>query len=267
MSNEVAIQSDWQTMKDQATALVKSGFLPAQINTPEKAMAIALAGKEIGIGLMESLRSIHVIQGKPTISPQLMLALANRTKQLEDLTIDARDEVCYVTITRKGRKPHMEMFGIKEARALGLLEKDNYKKQQRTMFKWRALAANLRVTFPDVMLGLYTPEEVGAEVIVGESEEMEVVNEPNGSENMMPKTTVTSNESGIVVKKDYMKMDKFIGSRQQYELFRLIKMNFVDMNEFKTYIKEKYGVTESANIKAKDYDAIAAWVEAKGESK
>jgi hypothetical protein len=55
-----------------------------------------------------------------------------------------------------------------------LMGKDNYKKQAKTMFQWRALAANLRVTFPDVVLGLYTPEEMGAAVTVGENEEMVV---------------------------------------------------------------------------------------------
>jgi hypothetical protein len=165
----------WQALKERAAMLVHSGFLPQAINTPEKAVAIAMTGKELGIGMMESFRSINVILGKPTVSPQLMLALANRTDQLEDIDIDASKTRCVVTIKRKGRKPHTEVFGIPEATALGLMTKDNYTRQPATMFKWRALAANLRVTFPDVILGLYTPEEIGAEVIVTENEEMTVV--------------------------------------------------------------------------------------------
>ncbi len=43
------------------------------------------------------------------------------------------------------------------------------------MFMWRALAANLRVTFPDVVLGLYTPEELGANVSIGENDQMEII--------------------------------------------------------------------------------------------
>jgi DNA-binding transcriptional regulator YhcF (GntR family) len=103
-----------------------------------------------------------------------MLALANRTGQLEDQEIIATAEKATVTIKRKGRKAHTEVFGREEAAALGLINKDNYKKQPATMFKWRALAANLRVTFPDVISGLYTPEELGAAVNVGEGEEMVV---------------------------------------------------------------------------------------------
>lgn len=177
--NELTIPTNWEALKEQATMLVKSGFLPQSVRTPEQAIAIAITSKELGIGMMEGFRSINVIQGKPTISPQLMLALSNRTGQLENIKIDATDERCIVTVTRKGRDSHTEEFGVKEATGLGLMSRDNYRKQPATMFKWRALAANLRVTFPDVMLGFYTPEEMGAEVKVTESEEMEIV-QPEG---------------------------------------------------------------------------------------
>lgn len=169
----------WTALKEQAGVLVKSKFLPTAIDTAEKAIAIALASRELGVGMMEGFRSINVIQGKPTISPQLMLAMANRTGEVQDIEIKATEDKCVVTISRRGRKPYTNEFGVKEATALGLIGKDNYKKQAKTMFQWRALAANLRVTFPDVMLGLYTPEELGAHVRVGDDgETMEVVSPP-----------------------------------------------------------------------------------------
>ena len=174
MENEMQL-SNWPAMKEQASMLVKSGMLPISINTPEKAIAIAIASKELGIGMMEGFRSINVIQGKPTISPQLMLALAYRTGKLKEIKFDSTEERCIVTVTREDKSPHVEEFGVKEATALGLMLKDNYKKQRKTMMKWRALAANLRVTFPDVMVGCYTPEELGAEVKVTDTEDMEVV--------------------------------------------------------------------------------------------
>lgn len=169
---------NWRDLKEQATMLVRSGFLPVAINTPEKAIAVAIAGKELGIGMMESFRSINVVQGKPTISPQLMLALAYKTKELENIEMNVGKEKAIVTIKRKGHTPHTEEFGVKEATDMKLIGKDNYQKQASTMFKWRALAACLRVTFPDVVLGLYTPDEMGMDVKV-DDETMEVVNHQN----------------------------------------------------------------------------------------
>lgn len=176
--NEVAQPANsfdwWTAMKEQAQVMLKSGFLPPTVKTAEQCMAIAMTGKELGIGFMESIRSINVIQGKPTISPQLMLALANRTKEIEDIEITVDNNGATVMVKRKGRKAHTEKFGVAEATALQLIGKDNYKKQATTMYKWRAVAANLRITFPDVVLGLYTPEELGVEVVIGEGESMEI---------------------------------------------------------------------------------------------
>src|SRR6187402_202596 len=68
--------ADWKAMREQAASLVASGFLPRAVNTPEKAMAIIQTGKELGLGPMQSLRSIHIIEGKPTMSADLIAGLA-----------------------------------------------------------------------------------------------------------------------------------------------------------------------------------------------
>lgn len=159
----------WQIMRQQADVLVKSGFLPTAVNTPEKALAIMQKGKELGIGAMEALSSINVIQGKPSVSPQLMLALARRTGEMEDLKMETNEKGATVTVKRKGQSAYTCTFGVKEATDLGLMSKDNYKKQAGTMFQWRALAANLRITFPDAISGLYLVEEMtgGEETFTG----------------------------------------------------------------------------------------------------
>jgi len=160
-TGEITVDMDrWQVMVQQATVLVKSGFLPTSVNTPEKALAIMQKGKELGIGPMEALSSINVIQGKPSVSPQLMLALARRTGEMIDMKMETSDKGATVTVTRKGQSPYTTTFGVKEATDLGLMAKDNYKKQAGTMFGWRAMAANLRITFPDAISGLYLVEEM-----------------------------------------------------------------------------------------------------------
>lgn len=177
MQNNLAVigDSEWQVLQQQAAALVASGFLPQSINNPQKAVAIMMLGRELGIPPWAALSTINVIQGKPTVSPQLMLALINRSGQLADMECLSSADECTVTMVRRGRVPHTETFTMKDATALQLTGKDNYKKQPATMLKWRAVAACARVVFPDVILGLYTPEEMGAEVRVDNEGNMELI--------------------------------------------------------------------------------------------
>jgi RecT family len=156
-------KDEWGVLREQATMLVQSGFMPPSIKTPENAIAVILMGRELGITPMASLQTINIIQNKPTISPQLMLALINRSGQLEDIKMESNSSAATCMMKRKGRHPHTVKFGKEEAQALQLSGKDNYKKQPGTMFQWRAVAMCARVVFPDVILGLYTPDEMGAE--------------------------------------------------------------------------------------------------------
>lgn len=177
MNNSLAIVngSEWSGMMQVAEALVSSGFLPQSIKTSAQAVAIILAGRELGIGPWQAVQTINVIQGKPTVSPQLMLALINQSGQLEDIAIDGDGKGCIVMMKRKGRQPHTETFTFEDATKLGLSSKDNYRKQPAIMLRWRAVAACARVVFPDVILGLYTPDEMGADVTVGDDGSMTVV--------------------------------------------------------------------------------------------
>lgn len=270
--------SGWSVLKEQATMLLKTGFLPTSLNTVEKVLAVVLTGRELNLPMMEALRGINIIQGKPSVSPQTMLALANRTGQLEDIKIQADIHVgACVTIKRKGREPHTEIFGAKEAAALGLDSKDNYKKQPVTMYKWRALAANLRVTFPDAISGLYTPDELGAEVKIGEDETMTVVDVKTGEiTDQVTKVTDTeiSSKNGLPAPKEATP-EKVSDSEFSHYLDKMLKLALpmcggdqklaevmiLDATEFaatedKT-TKEGKKIKKGAIVRAKDFGHLS----------
>lgn len=161
-------------LKGLGETLVKSGLLPASIKTPEAAVVIILKGRELGIPPMEALNSINVIQGKPTVAPQLMLALIYRSGQGSIQIVERTETRSVVRAHRLGQQPQEFVFTLEDARKLGLAEKDNYKKQSTVMLQWRNVAAAARAVFPDVVAGLYTPEEMGAEVEVNEDGSMTI---------------------------------------------------------------------------------------------
>lgn len=153
-------------MRKKAETLIKSSFLPKAIDTPEKAVAIAMTGRELGVPMMLAFQEINVIQGKPSASAKLQLGLARRTGEVEDFKATDDGKCATVTIKRKGQTPVTTTFSMDDAKAMGLSGKDNWIKQPAVMRYCRALTMNLRRTFPDAIGGLYTAEELVPDIEV-----------------------------------------------------------------------------------------------------
>lgn len=156
--------------------LVGTDFLPRQIDNPHKALAIVLKGRELDIPPMEALAQLYVVNGRVTMQAQLMLALIARSGKGSWTIEESTDERCTVTMERSdnGTK-HTLTFTIEEAENAGLLERwDNRKgkmvpnevwhKYRPAMLRARAISACARIVFPDVIGGLYTPEELDVPV-------------------------------------------------------------------------------------------------------
>lgn len=183
MENQIQKKSETEmsltSMHQMATMLLKSGFLPQAIRTPEQALAVMITGKELNLGFMESLRSINIIQGKPCMSAQLLLGLCYRTKEVELASSEVETDQEHVfVLKRKGSPAYKSKFTAKDAENMGLLGKDNWKKQRATMLKWRAISAACRVVFPDAISGVYTPEEINPDLVIETKNGHETVVEP-----------------------------------------------------------------------------------------
>lgn len=154
--------SRFAVMVNQAQMFLNSGFLPSSIRTVAQVMTLAAMGEQLGISPIAAINGIDVIQGRPSIKPQLMLALIRKSGQLEDLKVTDDGTTCTVVMTRKGMSPHTETFDMADAAAMNLTGKENWRKQPAVMRKWRAISAAARIVFPDVIWGFYTPDEMGA---------------------------------------------------------------------------------------------------------
>ena len=145
-----------------ATTLSKSQIVPRHFQgKPDDVFATLLLGSELGFQPMQSLQSIVIIQGNATLKAQTMLAIARA--RLPEIQLDIKTEKDSVTVTGqryKGDIPFSSTWDNERAKAMGLLGKDNYIKQRLTMFKWRAMSDVLRTIAADVLMGLYSTEEM-----------------------------------------------------------------------------------------------------------
>ena len=147
-----------------AGVLCNSGMLPVGLNTPEKVCVALEWGHELQLPPMVAVNNIAVINGKPTLSADIMHAIAKRNPEYGGLKwLQLSDTVAECVITRTTATYTEETAGyydIDMARNANLLSKDNWKKYPQRMLKHRALSYALRDAFPDILAGIYSPEEM-----------------------------------------------------------------------------------------------------------
>ena len=129
---------------------------------PDAVVAVVLAGHELGLGPMQSLQTIDLIQGRPSLSPEGMRALV--LSRGHGLIIEAGDEAATVHCHRLEWPPDRWSsftFTLEDAKRANLLGKDNWRQYPRAMLTARATAEACRAVWPDVIAGLsYTAEEL-----------------------------------------------------------------------------------------------------------
>jgi hypothetical protein len=138
--------------------LSASSLLPLALRKkPEDVLAVVLTGQELGLAPMTALRAIHIIEGKPSMSADLMVALVKKSPACEYLTLaESTGKVATYKTKRKGEPGETVMsFTIEQARAAGALSKANWQKYPDAMLRARAAAAICRAVYPDVCLGIY----------------------------------------------------------------------------------------------------------------
>ena len=162
MSKTISPWTDWDSKMRFADQLQKTGFLPKAVDTPGKALAIIFAGQELGIPPMQALRSINVIQGKPSLAAELQLALfkqrGGRAKWIR-----SDDEVAEIWLRHPNGDEHTETFTMEDAKRAKLVHKDGWQFYPKAMLRARAISAGLRAVAPDIIAGIYDPEELGAD--------------------------------------------------------------------------------------------------------
>jgi hypothetical protein len=152
-----------------AKILHTGGMFATRFKSAEQIFTAMLLGMAYRIPPITALTSINVINGQPAMSANLMLALAQSSGELENLKIESAQDECCVTIKRRGySSPIVSRFTVEDAKKMGLLERRNWQQQPQTMLRWRAIVAGLRLAFADILLGLYTFDELGDEESIEE---------------------------------------------------------------------------------------------------
>jgi len=146
---------------DLARVLFKSGLVPRALTTPEAVFYVIAAGRELGFSVVQSLRSLHIIDGKLVMSADLMVGQVLRSGLAEYFVlIESTDKVAtYETKRRDAPAPTRMSYTIEQATRAGLVSKQNWKLHTEAMLRARCAAALARAVYPDALQGMYDPDE------------------------------------------------------------------------------------------------------------
>jgi hypothetical protein len=144
-------------LERMAQAIAKSGLFGAK--TPEQALSLMLIAQAEGTHPATAARDYHVIQGRPSLKADTMLARfqqAGGRVEWHSYT----DAKCEATFTHPQSGAVKIDWTMERAKSAGLTAKDNWKNYPRQMLRARTISEGVRTCYPGVAIGVYTPEEI-----------------------------------------------------------------------------------------------------------
>ncbi|MCZ0962865.1 hypothetical protein [Paracoccus benzoatiresistens] len=150
---------------EMAKLLADSSIVPKDfVGKPGNVLVAVQWGAELGLAPLQAMQSIAVINGRPSIWGDAMLALVQGSGVLESIDEVIREDgqIATCTIRRRGQaNPVVRQFTMDEAKKAGLVGKAGpWQQYPRRMLQLRARGFALRDAFADVLRGVAIAEEV-----------------------------------------------------------------------------------------------------------
>jgi len=144
-----------------AELIGNTDFVPRGLRGNQPAiLAAILYGHEVGLEPMQSLRSIAVIDGKPTLSAEAQRALIRRAGHELTLEESTSTRATWAGRRKDERTTTRITWTLDDAKRARLAGRPAWQTYPRAMLSARASAELARQIFPDVIAGMPASEEV-----------------------------------------------------------------------------------------------------------
>lgn len=249
--------ADWDFMLKWGERAVRSGMLPSAIRTPEAAAIIVLKGRELGIPFMTAIANVHVINGKPSMSAELIQGLAR--KNLPSLVMNILESDSKIAkiefIREKGAKPFIQSFSWEDAERAKLTNKDVWKQYPAAMLWSRCVTAGLRKVCPEALMGVsYTPEELGANV----DQDGNVVIETTGRKVEEPKAPIAPIQPKQPTAEELAAIERKKMNHQIKDL--KLELDLTDQ-ELKEEVHRRFGTDDSSKLTLDQLENVKVMLE------
>ena len=163
MSNEMVPLAD-QVKK--AELMAQASLLPeAYKKQPANLLWAMEMADALNVSLAQAITGISVINGKPSMSAEMMRGLVARAGH-RFRVVEMSDKAAVVEVARREWPEDVQAFTftMDDAAKAGLAGSATYKRHPKAMLLARATSMACRAVFADVVSGMgYTPDELGGE--------------------------------------------------------------------------------------------------------
>jgi hypothetical protein len=148
----------YQDIEKMAIAVAKSGLF--NVKTAEEAMALMLVAQAEGSHPAIAARDYHVIQGRPALKADAMMARFQQAGGKVEWTEYTDERVTGVFSHPAGGSLAIT-WTIEMGKNIGLVKPGSgWHKYPRAMLRARCISEGIRSVYPGCVAGVYTPEEV-----------------------------------------------------------------------------------------------------------
>lgn len=144
-------------IEKMGTAIAKSGLFG--MKTADQAIALMLIAQAEGMHPAIAARDYHVIQGRPALKADAMLARFQAAGGKVQWKVYTDEEVTGIFSHPSGGEITLS-WTLTQAKRIGLANKDNWKNYPRAMLRARVISEGIRTVYPGCVVGTYTPEEI-----------------------------------------------------------------------------------------------------------
>ena len=144
-----------------ADIMSKASIVPKDYQGNPGNILVAIQwGAEIGLPPLQAMQNLAVINGRPALWGDAVIALVRGSGLLDAIQEDIAADAATCTVKRKGEAPVTRTFSMEDAKKAGLSGKQGpWSQYPKRMLQMRARAWALRDVFPDVLRGVHVAEE------------------------------------------------------------------------------------------------------------
>lgn len=145
-----------------AQIICQSNLLPRDYqNNVGNILCAIQYGTEIGLSPFQAMQSLAVINGRPSLYGDALLALVRSSGLLEYIQEEVLEDKAVCKVKRKNEPETIREFSKDDAKKAGLLNKSGpWSLYPKRMLQMRARAFALRDTFADILRGVGSAEEL-----------------------------------------------------------------------------------------------------------